>query len=73
MGRTRHKGDVGWMVHQDYIGVGIATMLLRAVLNEAKKKGFERAEAETVNTASIRFAKRTGFKIGGRRRPADPR
>lgn len=40
-GRTRHRGELGWMVHHDYVGRGIATKLLGAVLKEAKRRGFK--------------------------------
>jgi RimJ/RimL family protein N-acetyltransferase len=69
-GRTRHRGEVGWMVHHDYVGRGVATRLLRAVLKEARRRGFRRVEAEAAveNIASIQLAKRLRFKIEGRKR-----
>ena len=68
-GRTRHRGELNWMVHPDYLKKGIGTRLLKAVLKEAKRCGFKRAEAEvaTKNVASIRLAKRCGMKIEGQR------
>jgi len=69
-GRTRHRGEIGWMVHHDYVGRGIATRLLGAVLKEAKRRGFKRVEAEiaVANLASVRLAKRFGFHLEGRRK-----
>lgn len=69
-GRTRHRIELGWFVHLDYARKGIATRLVRAVLKEAKKNGFKRAEAEAavVNIASVKLAKRCGFKIEGIRK-----
>lgn len=69
-GRTRHRGESGWMVHHDYWGRGIATMLQMAVMKEARRRGFKRVEAEAavVNTASVRLARKLGFKIEGRRK-----
>lgn len=69
-GRTRHRGEVGWMVHHDYVGKGIAIKLLDAVVREARRRGFKRVEAEAAvaNTASIRLAKRLRFRIEGRKR-----
>jgi len=69
-GRTRHLGGMGWSVHQSYTRKGIGTMLLRAVLEEAKRRGFKRAEAEAAveNIASVRLAKRLGFRIEGRKK-----
>ena len=68
-GRGRHIVDIGWVVHPDYQGRGIATDLVRTTLNFAKKKGFKRAEAEIAvpNKASVKIAKKLGFKIEGRK------
>jgi RimJ/RimL family protein N-acetyltransferase len=67
-GRTRHLGEVGWGLHPDYLGRGIATELLKAVLKEAVKRGFVRAEASIAvrNKKSLALARRCGFKIEGR-------
>ena len=68
-GRTRHRGELGWLVDRDYVGRGIATALLGEVLKEAKKRGFKRVEAEIAvgNPVSIRLARRFGFRLEGRR------
>jgi len=69
-GRTRHRGDIGWVVDPDYKRKGIATKLLKAVLKEAKKRGFKRAEAEAAvkNISSIKLAAKCGLKIEGRKK-----
>jgi Acetyltransferases, including N-acetylases of ribosomal proteins len=69
-GRTRHVGILGWGVHPDYPRRGIATKLLKAVLKEAKKRGFKKVEAEVAvgNIASIKLAKKCGFALEGRKR-----
>jgi RimJ/RimL family protein N-acetyltransferase len=69
-GRTRHRGEMGWGVHPDYMGMGIATKLVEATLKEAQRRGFTRAEAEAAvkNTASVKLAVRCGFKIEGKRK-----
>ncbi len=69
-GRTRHRGEVGWVVHPDYIKRGIATKLLKTVLAEAKKRKFKRVEAEVAigNISSIRLAKKCGLKIEGQKK-----
>ncbi len=69
-GRIRHRGEVGWVVHPDYARRGIATRLLRAVLGEAKRRGFKKAGAEmaAAKIPSVRLAKKFGFKIEGKRR-----
>jgi len=68
-GRGRHIADIGWVVHPDYQGRGIATNLVKVTLNFAKKKGFKRAEAEIAvpNKASVKIAQKSGFKIEGRK------
>lgn len=67
MGRARHRGELGWIVHPDYSGQGIATKLVKAILKEAKNRGFKRAEAEAAieNIPSVKLAKKLGFSIEG--------
>lgn len=69
-GRTSHRAELSWYVHHDYVGKGIASELLDAVLREARRRGFKRVEAEIAveNIASIRLAKRFGFGMEGRRK-----
>ena len=69
-GRGRHIADFGWIMHPDYQGKGIATNLLKFALDFAEKKGFKKAEAEisVPNTASLKLAKKLGFKIEGRKK-----
>ena len=69
-GRLRHRGEAGWSVHQNYSGKGIGTLLLEATLKEAKRREFKRVEAEAAveNIASVRLAKKLGFKIEGRKK-----
>lgn len=68
-GRLRHRIDIGWGVHPSYQGKGIGTKLLKESLKFAKQKGFKRAEAEAAieNIASVKLAKKCGFKIDGKR------
>lgn len=68
--RTRHRGELGWFVHPDYAGKGVATKLLGVTLQQLKAKGYKRAEAEIAlgNTPSIKLAKKLGFKNEGRRK-----
>ncbi|MEI7718312.1 MAG: GNAT family protein [archaeon] len=69
-GRLRHRVEMGWGVHPDYQGQGIATNLVRIILGEVKNRGFKRVEAECAieNKASWRLAKKFGLKIEGRRK-----
>jgi len=66
-GRTRHRVELGWAVHPAYAGKGIATRLLMTSLEEAKRRGFHRAEAEAAieNVASVKLAQKCGFSIEG--------
>lgn len=68
--RIRHRVDVGWRVHPDYMNKGIGTRLLNAVLEDAKKKGYKKAEAEAAveNKASLRLSMKCGFRIEGRKK-----
>jgi ribosomal protein S18 acetylase RimI-like enzyme len=52
-------------VHPDYARKGIGTILLRAVLKEARKRGYKKvqAEAAVMNAATVRLDKRRGFRI----------
>ena len=67
-GRSRHRGEIGWVVHQNYVRKGIGTKLLKALLSQAKKNGFKKVQAEAAveNISSIKLAKKLGFDIEGR-------
>ncbi len=69
-GRLRHKIEVGWGMHPDYEGQGIATKLLTAALADAKKRKFIKAEAEIAvpNKGSLRLAQKCGFLVEGRKK-----
>jgi RimJ/RimL family protein N-acetyltransferase len=69
-GRTRHRAEMGWGVHPDYQGQGIATNLVKILLAEVKKRGFKRVEAECAieNKASWKLAKKFGLEIEGKRK-----
>lgn len=66
-GRLRHRGECGWTVHPNYQGQGIATKLLNELIKEAKKIKLKRLDAEIAikNKASVKLAKKCGFKIEG--------
>jgi RimJ/RimL family protein N-acetyltransferase len=68
-GRVRHRVEAGWSVRLGYARRGIATRLLKRIIVEARRRGFKRIEAEcaVINTASVRLAKKCGFKIEGRK------
>lgn len=64
-GLMNHIGEVGITIHPDYQGRGIGTKLLIAAVKLAKKKGFERLEADTLanNKPMIKIAEKAGFKL----------
>ena len=69
-GRLNHRVEFGWGVNSKYAKKGIATQLVLRLIEEAKKRGFKRVEAEACveNLSSIKLAKKTGFKIEGKRK-----
>ena len=72
VGRLRHRVELGWGVHPDFAGQGLGTKLLNFALEDAKKKGFRRAEAEMAikNIGSWKMALKCGFKIEGTKKKA---
>lgn len=70
VGRNRHRAELGWFVHPDYTRKGIATQLVKSVIEESKKNGIKRIEAEIVvkNIPSIKVAKKFGFILEGKRK-----
>ena len=62
-----HRAEIGWSVHNNFTGNGIATNLTSFVLNQLKELGIKRVEAEIAepNIASLRIAEKLGFKIEG--------
>jgi len=69
-GNMGHVGEVGIMVHPKQHNKGIGTALLKACIGIAKKRGFERLEADTLahNKAMVRIAEKTGFRLEGIRK-----
>ncbi len=72
VGRIKHVIGLGWGVHPDFEGQGIGTRLLNFALNDAKKRGYKRAEAEIAveNIASWKMALKCGFEIEGTKKKA---
>jgi RimJ/RimL family protein N-acetyltransferase len=68
--RLNHVGVVGITVHPDCWRKGYGTQLLKAGVEQAKKEGFIRLEADTLakNTAMRRIAEKVGFKLEGIRK-----
>lgn len=68
--RLNHVGVVGVTVHPDYWRKGYGTQLLKVGVEQAKKEGFVRLEADTLakNKAMRRIAEKVGFKPEGVRK-----
>ena len=67
--RTRHRCDLAIALYQKYCGLGIGTALLTALLDEAKRCGYEQAELDVIasNGRAIGLYKKMGFEICGTR------
>ncbi|MBS3064305.1 MAG: GNAT family N-acetyltransferase [DPANN group archaeon] len=66
--RLAHNVSLGWAIDENHRGKGIGTKLLKYVCTELKKiKRLKRLECSIVseNKASIKIAKRAGFKRAG--------
>lgn len=72
MPRKKHCVSLGWLTHPDYARQGVATNLLGSALKALEKAGVKRVEAEAAleNVASIKLAKKYGFKIEGQLKKA---
>jgi RimJ/RimL family protein N-acetyltransferase len=68
--RLHHVGVVGVAVHPNYWKRGYGTRLLKTGVEQAKKDGFVRLEADTLaeNKAMRRIAETVGFKLEGVRK-----
>lgn len=62
-------GDLGYMLHPDYWGQGLATEALRAFMAVFRGTKWIRAEVDAENVASLRVLERLGF-LEYARRPA---
>ncbi|MES2520349.1 MAG: N-acetyltransferase [Bacteroidota bacterium] len=63
-----HVANAGYMVHPDFRGRGIAEIMCRFSLSEAKRLGFKAMQFNIVmatNTGAIRLWKKCGFDIIG--------
>ena len=69
-GNMSHVGEVGIMVHPKHQNKGIGAALLEACIRIARKRDFERLEADTLaqNKAMMRIAGKAGFTLEGIRR-----
>lgn len=66
-GRVRHRCSAAIALYQAFWGTGIGTAMLRTLLAEAKKAGYEQAELEVAseNRGAIALYERMGFRKYG--------
>lgn len=66
--RKAHRAGIGIALFQKYTGQGLGKLMLKKLLEEAKKKGYEQAELTVVdgNTRAYRLYEGVGFKECGR-------
>ena len=65
--RYRHRCSVSIALYQEFCGMGIGKRMLKELLAEAEKCGYEQAELEVVssNQPAIRLYEQLGFQIYG--------
>jgi len=65
--RLKHRGTLGIALRLKYTGLGIGTLLMENILNEAKECGFEQIELKvaTKNERALALYKKFGFQICG--------
>jgi len=68
MATFSHTAEITYFISPDYTGKGIGKELLDYLLSGGKEKGLTNilANISSVNSASIRFHKKNGFKECGR-------
>jgi [ribosomal protein S5]-alanine N-acetyltransferase len=67
-GYFEHRGNIGYCIHPNYRGKGLATQAVRLLVGYAfKKYGLIRIEGwcRTFNKASARVMEKAGFKLEG--------
>ncbi len=66
--KLRHHVVIGIAIFEEYTGLGIGTILLRTLIEEARKRGYEMLELRAVatNERAIHVYKKLGFVEFGR-------
>lgn len=66
--RYQHRCDIAIALYQKFCGAGIGEIMMKTVLEVAKKIGYEQAELEVIadNAAAIKLYKKLGFENYGR-------
>ncbi len=70
--RTSHAGEMSISVKKKYWGIGIGTAMMKAMIEWAKREGFERIQLEVFksNERAINLYKKMGFVEEGLKRRA---
>ena len=65
--RVRHRCDMGITVLKEYWGVGLGSALMEAVIDCARKMGYEQLELEVItgNRRALSLYLKYGFKVYG--------
>lgn len=65
--RYAHRCDVAIALYQEFWGRGIGSIMMRILLDEAKKMGYEQAELEVIsgNEGAISLYRKLGFEQYG--------
>jgi len=63
----RHRAEFGIIVHDDYLGRGLGTILTRYMIDIARERGIKKIDLMVVahNERAIRVYKRQGFEVEG--------
>ena len=66
--KLKHRCNVAIALYQEYWGNGIGEILMKTVLEVARKAGYEQAELDVVSTnaSAISLYKKLGFETYGR-------
>lgn len=66
--KRSHTGKFAIFIHSQYQGLGIGTILMKQIIDFAKKLGLKRIEANNIhsdNKVALNLYKKLGFKIEG--------
>lgn len=66
--RNVHRAEIGIALYQKFTGQGIGTIMMKALIEEMKKAGFEKCELSVIegNDGAYKLYEKLGFKECGR-------